>query len=122
MQETDDLRDYYDRLTLHVAAALQARFDERDRIEDRLHARPLLGDELEQLEAEVDAELAALALPAWRVEAIGDIPWVTWRQGDTAAFLAVVDWALDEGVLAFEDEIPLCRAQALLYPPATGKD
>lgn len=98
-----------------LQAALDARLRERERLEDRLHERPLLGEELDALEAEVDAELAARPLPDWRVEAPDDEPWLSWRQGDQPAFLAVVDWALDEGVLAFEDEVRLCR-DAL--PPA----
>ncbi len=106
----DEERRWYEQTMERIGMALEARMQERERIEDRLHERPLLGEELDELEAEVDAELAARPLPDWRVEAPDDEPWLTWRQGDQPAFLAVVDWALDEGVLAFEDEVRLCRA------------
>ncbi|HEY3449063.1 MAG TPA: hypothetical protein VGK67_22060 [Myxococcales bacterium] len=113
----EELR-WYEQTVEQIAVALDARMKEREQLEDRLHERPLLGEELDQLEAEVDAELVAKPLPDWRVEAPDDEPWLTWRQGDQPAFLAVVDWALDEGVLAFEDEVRLCRAA--MPPPASA--
>lgn len=109
---------WYEETIARIDAALRERMRAREAVEDRLHERPLLPEEMDDAAAEVDDALARLPLPEWRIEGPDDAPWETWRSFDRPAFLAVVDWAVDEELLTADDEAHLCMGHDWIFEEA----